>query len=324
MILALVLLVIISVNCVRNEEWENPVPDNVNEFVDTLLTVGWRNYYERNYDVAFAKFDTVTGIQGKNPDGYIGRGFASIELGSDDPTSYDAALMDFKFVIYTLEGKTPFEFYPQDTFLYVKFYPDSGKYLIVPKYSRRILGLDTTATITIIAKDTLGALKTTTSPLFALKGDSIIIPSVTKNFIYPDSNTLFIPDAGTIFLCNVIGLKDSIGNQSAAAALGFAQLYQVKFKKERKEEPYWKSVIYANLVKRLYPENIPSLGHYYDKRITAKAARIILAQDYFFKGYYYSSMWEVIEMKPEAAGELDPNAVDFILKLQQQISTLKP
>jgi len=125
-------------------------------------------------------------------------------------------------------------------------------------------------------------------------------------------------------LCNVIGLKDSIGNQSAAAALGFAQLYQVKFKKEMKEESFWKSVIYANLVKRLYPENIPSLGHYYDKRITAKAARIILAQDYFFKGYYYSSMWEVIEMKPEAAGELDPNAVDFILKLQQQISTLKP
>ncbi len=90
-ILTIVLILILSVGCVRYKEWDNPVPEEINEYVDSLLTVGWRNYYYRDYDIAYAKFDTVTNVQGKNKDGYIGRGFASIDLGSDDPTYYVSA-----------------------------------------------------------------------------------------------------------------------------------------------------------------------------------------------------------------------------------------
>ncbi len=321
----LLFLVIFSINCVRNKEWLNPVPEEINEYVDSLLTAGWRNYYYRNYDIAFAKFDTVTSIQGKNPDGYIGRGFASIDLGSDDPASYISAEIDLRFVITTLEGKTPFQSISKDTFLYSNMFTDaSGSYyVIIPKIPKVVVGLDDIV-VKIVAYDSLNAEKNTTSDFFALKGDSIFIPAVKKTFIYSDSNVTFIPDAGTRFIVDVVCLKDTINSQSAAAALGLSQLYQIKLKTSGELSDFWKSIIYANVVKRLYPTAISGLGHYYDPRITAKAARIILAQDYFLKGYYYSSMWEVIEVNPDAASVLNPADIDFLLKLQQQISNLKP
>lgn len=326
MIFALLLILFLSVNCVRNKEWENPVPSDVDEYVDSLLTDGWRNYYNRNYDIAFAKFDTVTNIQGKNPDGYIGRGFASIELGSDDPSSYVAAEIDLRFVIKTLEGKTPFKL-EKDTFLYSMMFNDAQNnpyYVIIPKNpNSSILGL-VNVDVKIVAYDSLNNEKSTTSSLFALRGDSIFIPAVQKTFIYPDSNVIFTPDSLTRFIVDVFYLKDTINGQSAAAAVGLAQLYQIIFKSSGELSDFWNSVLYANLVKRLYPDTIPGLGHYYDPRITSKAAKIILAQDYFLKGYYYSSMWEVIEVNPDADSILNPAEVDFLLKLQQQISNLKP
>lgn len=326
MIFALVFILILSINCVRNKEWLNPVPEELNEYVDSLLTAGWRNYYNRNYDVAFAKFDTVTSIQGRNPDGYIGRGYASIDLGSDDPSSYISAEIDLRFVINTLEGKIPFQSIAKDTFLYSKMFYDALNnpyYMITPKNPKSILGLDN-VDVTIVAYDSLNIQKTTRSSLFALRGDSIFIPAVNKRFIYSDSNVLFIPDTGTRFIVDVVCLKDSISSQSAAASLGLSQLYQVLFKNSGEMSDFWKSVIYANVIKRLYPSTIPGLGHYYDRRITSKAAKIILAQDYFLKGYYYSSMWEVIGINPDAGSILNPADVDFLLKLQQQISNLKP
>lgn len=324
--IALLFLVIFSINCVRNKEWLNPVPEEVNEYVDSLLTAGWRNYYLRNYDIAFAKFDTVTNIQGKNPDGYIGRGFASIDLGSDDPASYISAEIDLRFVINTLEGKIPFQSISKDTFLYSKMFTDASGanyYVIIPKNPKSVVGLNNNE-VKIVAYDSLNAEKNTNSTLFALRGDSIFIYAVNRKFIYPNDSTIFIPDAGTRFIVDVVCLKDSINSQSAAASLGLSQLYQIKLKTSGELSDFWNSVIYANVVKRFYPSTIPGLGHYYDPRITAKAARIILAQDYFLKGYYYSSMWEVIEVNPNAASALNPADVDFLLKLQQQISNLKP
>lgn len=326
MFLSLLFILFLSVNCVRNKEWENPVPTELNEYVDSLLTIGWRNYYNRNYDIAFAKFDTVTNIQGRNPDGYIGRGFASIDLGSDDPSSYVAAEMDLRFVIKTLEGKTPFRSIEKDTFLYSKMFNDALNnpyYVIIPKNPESILGL-LNVDVKIIAYDSLNNEKSTTSSLFALRGDYILIPAVQKTFIYPDSDTIFIPDSSIRFIVDVFCLKDSINSQSAAAAVGLAQLYQIMFKSSGKLTYFWNSVVYANLVKRLYPSTIPGLGHYYDARITSKAAKIILAQDYFLSGYYYSSMWEVIGVNPDADSVLNPADVDFLLKLQQEISNLKP
>jgi len=320
--------VIIITGCsVQNKGWENPVPPEFTGYIDTLIIEAWEAYSAGETDISYAKFDTILSIEARSSEGYIGRAFSSLDLGSDDPSAYSSSETDFNFALYLLEGKNPVMTEDSMELEFSKLTPDSQYYVLILPVSGTFLGayediMEVTYTDTIKHTENLS--------LYYFNDSIVMVPVVTRGFIDATDSSLFIPDSNTVFVVHVAYKDvDTLTPMGGSACAGLSQLYQLLAKKAESEDDIKKylmsSIAYGNLARAFYnakhkmEDYLPSR---FDDRINTRNFLCILAQDYYYYGLYMNAYWQIHEIDSTVAAGIDTTAADFDVQLLRAIGSL--
>ena len=310
-LIAIALVLISMIGCsVANHPWENPVPSEFDEYLNDLIVKGWELYGEWDFEGAYAKFDSVMMMDAEKPDGYIGRGFCNVNLGSSDPTSYDEANADFGFVLAINEGGNPVDSIGDILAVYDSM---DTKYYYVH--------VDTLLPMLMVAggKVTIGTYSTDLT--LAEFGDNWIKFDVVSDEFAGGSGDPFVPDDTTYFYVNFYYTNDtSIQAVSAVVMAGLAQLNQVKFVKEGKGYYMMRSIAYANYVKHFNDGFEAYLPEYYYGGINTRSTKILLAQNFFLYELYPNCETEIFEL--DNSYTFDRTADNYIQQLQQALQSL--
>lgn len=322
-----VIILIITGCSVQNKGWENPVPTDFDSYIDTLIVAGWEAYSAGETDISYAKFDSVLSIEAKSSEGYIGRAFSSIDLGSDDPAAYSSSETDFNFALYLLEGKNPVMTEDSMKMVFSKLTADSQYYVLKLPVSGIFLGVYEDI-MEVMYTDTIE--HTADLSLYYFNDSIVMVPVITRGFIDPADSSLFIPDSNTVFTVHVAYTDvDTLTPMGGSVGAGLSQLYQLKAKKAESEDDIKKylmtSVSYGNLTRAFYSlsnkveDYLPSR---FDDRINTRNVLKILAQDYYYYGLYMNAYWQIYEIDPGVAAGIDTTAADFDVQLLRAIGSL--
>ncbi|MEA1912551.1 MAG: hypothetical protein U9N06_01785 [candidate division WOR-3 bacterium] len=350
-------VLVLIIGC--GEKYDNPVgpyPTDIEGIVDSLIVKGWRAYKDGDYDLAYARFDSLVKIQSDNTEGYIGRGFSLLQ-----EEKFEDALTSFDFATY-LEG-SPISKVEKVDLNWENLTSDSLFYRWSPMKTPLLGLLDPTIVAFLpsswwvhVKFDTVGKSRDyeyTTSDTFEFKlrvdrftQNGIVTPSVLladsiwmDSLWYPDSTkvtvvwdttstSIYIPapgedpevEAGYAYLST-----EEMSTLAALALVGEAQADQLL---NRSEGAPLMSTIYARAVLSVFPEDNPieadSSIRYVDPLLTSENVRILLAQDYFYLKMYLNALWQVWILDPESKEDpsLDPSLPDFVYNLGKKIEGL--
>ncbi|MBA7625283.1 hypothetical protein ES703_32710 [subsurface metagenome] len=132
------------------------------------------------------------------------------------------------------------------------------------------------------------------------------------------------------------------GDMSRTLALAFAGLAQTAQIVGRLESEYnaeedalivsdmmLTSIIYAKAVLTIYGDegtlraDVTEIPDYIDPAITSRNVRLLLAQSYFYYGYFYNCMWEIWRLDPTLIDYFDPESPTFERDLQEKLEELQ-
>ena len=314
-LLAITLILIGLIGCsVANHPWENPVPSEFDNYVNNIIVKGWKLYAEWNFEGAYAKFDSVIMMDAERPDGYIGRGFCSVNLGASNPSSFDEATADFGFVLSINEGGNPIDSVADIPAIYDSM-DGKGYYYYVH--------VDTFLPILMVASGKVTVGSHSKQLIASGYGDNWIkFDAVTAEFVDTANHNTFVPNDTTYFYVNFYHARDrSIKPVSAVVVAGLAQLYQAKFIKEQKAYCMKRSIAHASYVKHFVKYNFEdSLPEYYYDGLNYRNTRIILAQDFFIYEWYQNCEAEIVDI--DTSYTFDRTADNYIQQLQQALQSL--
>ncbi len=319
-ILISVLLLLLLFGCERfKEKYDTPLgpyPADEAGIIQRFISLGWEAYNDSDYELAYARFDSALRMDASNPSIYVGLGYSNMQIGSTDEARFEMAKSSFGFVP-TLEGSSPIV-NVQDGLIYWRWFTDELFGLGVDPRNIPILGV-----LEPIVRFVPGSLSTAPE-------QELDVIRLTKNTIVTEVTKegvdLYIPQPGDLFLANYAYFDGEISKVLALALAGYAQAAQIQGKSE--PEDLLTAIIYANAVLAQYDEegslraDTIEVPNYVDPLITTRNIRILLAQNYFYYGYFYNCMWELWKLDSTLVDYFDPESETFERDLQEKLEDL--
>lgn len=318
--LILILLLLLLFGC--EEQYDDPLgpyPADEEGIIQRFIKEGWEAYNDGDYDLAYARFDSVVMIDASNPDIYVGLGFSNMQLGSEDPSRFNMARSSFGFVL-TLEGGSPIVEVVDGDIYWGWMTPDSVLFgLDVDPGNVPILGV-----LEPIVNFVPGSLSTAPEQELEVMRitENTIVTEVTE-----EGGELYIPQPGDSFEIDYAYFYGEVSPTLALAFAGYAQTAQLQGKSEPEE--LLDAIIYAKAVLEDYNEDNPlradtiAIPNYIDPSITTRNVRLLLAQSYFYYGYLFNCMWELWILDPTLIDDFDPELPTFERDLQEKLEDLQ-
>lgn len=331
-----------------------PYPTDEESIIARFIEEGWIACNDGDFELGFARFDSAVKMDASNAQAYVGLGFANMQLGSEDASRYDMAISSFGFVP-TLEGGSPV-IEVDDGFIYWGFStPDSLLFgLGVDPDNTPILGVIEPMVHFVPGWNTPSEVEEQDVEVMRITDNTIVTVPTTDTF-----GMIYMPDPrDTIIIDTIIGpdtLTDTLigdrlstdfayfdGDMSRTLALAFAGLAQTAQIVGRLESEYnaeedalivsdvmLTSIIYAKAVLTIYGDegtlraDVNEIPDYIDPAITSRNVRLLLAQSYFYYGYFYNCMWEIWRLDPTLIDYFDPELPTFERDLQEKLEELQ-
>ncbi len=326
-ILISILLLLLLLGCEEKfDEPLGPYPTDKEGIIQRFIAKGWEAYNDGDYELAYARFDSAVKLDASNSSVYVGLGFSNMQLGSEDASRFTMARSSFGFVP-TLEGGSPIVEVQKGDVYWGWITPDSTLFgLGVDPDNIPILGV-LEPTVHFVP-DTASTASEQDLEIKRIT-DNTVVTNVTKS-----GGNLYLPGPGDRFEIDYAYFDGEISKVLALALAGYAQTAQIQGKmaqiekEERKQKELLDAVIYAKAVLEYYGEegslrtDTLEIPNYIDPAITTRNVRILLAQSYFYYGFFYNCMWELWKLDPTLVDYFDPESETFERDLQEKLEDL--
>ena len=340
-----ILLLLMLFGCEETYDPLGPYPTDEESIIARFIEEGWIAYNDGDFELGFARFDSAVKMDASNAQAYVGLGFTNMQLGPEDASRYDMAISSFGFVP-TLEGGSPV-IEVDDGFIYWGFStPDSTLYgLGVDPDNTPILGVIEPMVHFVPGWNTPGEVEEQNIEVVRVTNNTIVTVPIVDIF-----DVIYIPNPRDTIIGadTLVGDRLSAdfayfdGDMSRTLALAFAGLAQTAQIVGRLESEYnaeegalivsdvmLTSIIYAKAVLMIYGDegtlraDVNEIPNYIDPAITSRNVRLLLAQSYFYYGYFYNCMWEIWRLDPTLIDYFDPESPTFERDLQEKLEELQ-
>lgn len=311
-----------------------PYPTDEESVIARFIKEGWIAYNDGDFELGFARFDSAVKMDASNAQAYVGLGFTNMQLGSEEEARYDMAISSFGFVP-TLEGGSPV-IDVDDGFIYWGFStPDSLLFgLGVDPDNTPILGVNEPTVHFVPGPLAPDVVEEQDLEVMRITNNTIVTVPTTDTFGY-----FYIPQAGDLFTADYDYFDGDLSRTLALAFAGLAQTAQIVGRLESEynaeenalivSDVMLTSIIYAKAVLTIYGDegtlraDVTEIPDYIDPAITSRNVRLLLAQSYFYYGYFYNCMWEIWRLDPTLIDYFDPESPTFERDLQEKLEELQ-
>ena len=310
----------------RYDDTLGPYPADEAGIIQRFISLGWEAYNDSDYELAYARFDSALKMDASNSSIYVGLGYSNMQLGAEDESRFEMARSSFGFVP-TLEGGSPAVEVTDGVLDFWYVTPDSALFgLGVDPGNTPILGV-----LQPIVRFIPGSLSTAPEQeLDVIRlTDNTIVTEVTM-----EGGDVYIPDILDTLEADYVYFDGEISKVLALALAGYAQTAQIQGKiaqiekEERKQKELLDAIIYANAALAQYDEegslraDTVEVPNYVDPAITTRNVRFLLAQSYFYYGFFHNCMWELWKLDSTLVDYFDPESETFERDLQEKLEGL--
>ncbi|MCK4321512.1 hypothetical protein KAX08_03215 [candidate division WOR-3 bacterium] len=322
-----------------------PYPTDEENIIARFIKEGWIAYNDGDFELGFARFDSAVKMDASNAQTYVGLGFTNMQLGSEEEARYNMAISSFGFVP-TLEGGSPvievddgFIYWgsgtpdsalfglgvdPDDTPILgvneptVHFIPGPLAPDVVEEQDLEVMRITDNTIVTVPTTDTFGMIYMPDPRDTIVGTDTLVGDRLKLDFAYFDgdmSRTLALAFAGLAQTTQIVGRLESEYNEEEDALIV--------------SDVMLTSIIYAKAVLTIYGDegtfraDVNEIPDYIDPAITSRNVRLLLAQSYFYYGYFYNCMWEIWRLDPTLIDYFDPESPTFERDLQEKLEELQ-
>lgn len=322
-----------------------PYPTDEESIIVRFIEEGWIAYNDGDFELGFARFDSAVKMDASNAQAYVGLGFTNMQLGSEEKVRYDMAISSFGFVP-TLEGGSPIVEVVDGDVYWGWMTPDSALFgLGVDPDNTPILGVIEPMVLFVPGWNAPSEVEEQDVEVMRITDNTIVTVPTTDTF-----GMIYMPDPRDTIVGTDTLVGDRLkldfayfdGDLSRTLALAFAGLAQTAQIVGRLESEYnaeenalivsdvmLTSIIYAKAVLTIYGDegtlraDVTEIPIYVDPAITARNVRLLLAQSYFYYGYFYNCMWELWRLDPTLIDYFDPESPTFERDLQEKLEELQ-
>lgn len=329
-----ILLLLLLFGCEQKYDPLGPYPTDEESIIARFIKEGWIAYNDGDFELGFARFDSAVKMDASNAQSYVGLGFTNMQLGSEEEARYDMAVSSFGFVP-TLEGGSPV-IDVDDGFIYWGFStPDSALFgLGVDPDDTPILGVNEPTVHFVPGPLAPDVVEEQDLEVMRITDNTIVTVPTTDTF-----GNFYFPQAGDLFTADYAYFDGDLSRTLALAFAGLAQTAQIVGRLESEynaeenalivSDAMLTSIIYAKAVLTIYGDegtlraDVTEIPDYIDPAITSRNVRLLLAQSYFYYGYFYNCMWEIWRLDPTLIDYFDPESPTFERDLQEKLEELQ-